>query len=44
MASEIVEINRISKKDVANYVSYNHSLNESYGQQLIYNNGNFKIF
>jgi len=43
LVSEIVESNRISEKDVANYVSYNHSPNESYGRQLIYDNGNFKI-
>jgi len=43
LVSEIVESNRISENDVANYVSYNHSPNESYGRQLIYDNGNFKI-
>jgi predicted metal-dependent enzyme (double-stranded beta helix superfamily) len=43
LVSEIVESNRISENDVASYVSYDHSPNESYGRQLIYDNGNFKI-
>lgn len=40
---EIVENNHIPDNDVASYVSFNHSPNESYGRQLIYDNGNFKI-
>lgn len=43
LVSEIVEYNHISESDVAGYVSYNHLPNESYGRQLIYDNGNFKI-
>lgn len=43
LVSEIVESNRITENDVAQFVSYNHSPNESYGRQLIYDNGNFKI-
>lgn len=43
LVAEIVENNRISENDVTIYVSYNHSPNESYGRQLIYDNGNFKI-
>ncbi|PKP01894.1 MAG: hypothetical protein CVU14_04345 [Bacteroidetes bacterium HGW-Bacteroidetes-9] len=43
LVSEIVESNRITENDVAQFVSYNHLPNESYGRQLIYDNGNFKI-
>lgn len=43
LISEIVGSNHISENDVAQYVFYNHSPNESYGRQLIYDNGSFKI-
>lgn len=43
LISEIVESNCITESDIACYVSYNHSSKESYGRQLIYDNGNFKI-
>lgn len=43
LVSEIVENNHVSESDVADYVLYNHLPNESYGRQLIYDNGNFKI-
>jgi len=40
---DIVESNKLSEKDIAPFVSYNHGNNESYGRKLIYDNGNFKI-
>jgi len=43
LVSEIVECNHISEDDIVNYISCNHSPNESYGRQLIFDNGNFKI-
>jgi predicted metal-dependent enzyme (double-stranded beta helix superfamily) len=43
MIAEIVKENKVSQKDIARYFSFNHRQNESYGRQLIYDNGNFKI-
>jgi len=39
----IVECHKLTEKDIAPFVSYNHGNNESYGRKLIYDNGNFKI-
>jgi len=41
--AEIVQSNKLTNKDIAPFVSYNHGNNESYGRKLIYDNGNFKI-
>lgn len=43
LITEIIKENKLSEKDVAPFVSFNHSLSESYGRQLIFDNGNFKI-
>ncbi|BAX81765.1 cysteine dioxygenase [Labilibaculum antarcticum] len=43
MVLEMVESYKLTEQDVAQYFSYNHSPDESYGRQLIYDNGNFKI-
>ena len=43
MVLEMVESYNLTEQDVAQYASFNHSQNESYGRQLIYDNGNFKI-
>jgi predicted metal-dependent enzyme (double-stranded beta helix superfamily) len=43
LVADIVDSNQLNEKDIAPYYSFEHSENESYGRQLIYDNGNFKI-
>jgi predicted metal-dependent enzyme (double-stranded beta helix superfamily) len=43
LVAEMVESYNLREQDVAQYFSYNHSPNESYGRKMIYDNGNFKI-
>lgn len=41
--ADIVNNIKFSEKDIKSYFSFDHNINESYGRQLIYDNGNFKI-
>lgn len=43
MVADIVESNKLSEEDIKPYFAFDHDINESYGRQLIYDNGNFKI-
>ncbi|MDD4991142.1 MAG: cysteine dioxygenase family protein [Paludibacter sp.] len=43
MVADLVSANRLSDNEIAPYISYGHKSTESYGRQLIYDNGNFKI-
>lgn len=43
LVADLVCANRLTEKSIAPYILYNHKENESYGRQLIYDNGNFKI-
>lgn len=43
LLTDMVEDHHLSEDDMASYISYNHASNESYGRQLIYDHGNFKI-
>ncbi|OIP84909.1 MAG: hypothetical protein AUK44_00860 [Porphyromonadaceae bacterium CG2_30_38_12] len=41
--ADLVASIKLNEKDIASYVAYDHRPSESYGRQLIYDNGNFKI-
>jgi len=43
IVADLVSANPLSNKEIAPFVSFGHKENESYGRQLIYDNGNFKI-
>lgn len=43
LITEIVNSNKLSKKDLSAFVSFGHANNESYGRKLIFDNGNFKL-
>lgn len=43
MVAQLVSDNQLSNKDIAPFISFSHKQNESYGRQLIFDNGNFKI-
>ena len=43
LITEIVNSNKLSKKDLNAFVSFGHTNSESYGRKLIFDNGNFKL-